>query len=120
MERIARSIACVALVVAVGTGLIGCLPPTPMVTTFTGEAGRLTDPFTLPAGSYRATLTTSGYCIVRVIPVAAPDDITHLFACFAGDATNGESALYVSDGSRIMLEFSNITAPYKLQFERIT
>jgi hypothetical protein len=121
MERIARASACAALVLAVGAGLIGCevLDPTPVVTSFSGDAGALTDPFTLPAGVYRATLTTPGYCIVHVVPVAVPDDMTYLFNCSAGDATAGESTLYVSDGSRVMLEFSNVSAPYSLQFEAI-
>ncbi|MEW5825894.1 MAG: hypothetical protein AB1778_03605 [Candidatus Bipolaricaulota bacterium] len=121
MERIIRIAASAVLLLGVGAGLLGCqvLDPTPIVTSFTGGAGMLTDPFTLPAGAHMATLTTLGYCIVHVVPVAAPDDITYLFACWAGEASVGESALYVSDGTRIMLEFSNVSAPYTLEFEAI-
>jgi len=121
MRSTARIAAVLALGLLVATIAAGCWTPdpTPVVLHFEGEAGMLTDPFTLPAGVYRATLTTPGFCIVHVVPIAAPDDITHLFNCGAGDATNGESALYVSDGARIMLEFSNVTAHYEVQFAAI-
>jgi hypothetical protein len=121
MRSIARVAAVLALGLSVAAIVAGCWTPdpTPVVLHFEGDAGTLTDPFTLPAGVYRATLTTTGYCIVHVVPVAAPADITYLFACSAGEATAGESALYVSDSSRIMLEFSNVSAPYALTFEAI-
>jgi hypothetical protein len=121
MRSTARVAAVLALGLLVATIAAGCWTPdpTPVVLHFEGEAGMLTDPFTLPAGVYRATLTTTGYCIVHVVPVAAPADITYLFACSAGEATAGESVLYVSDSSRIMLEFSNVSAPYALALEAI-
>lgn len=88
-------------------------------TRFTGNASVLTDPFTLPAGTYRVHLKTSGAPFVTAIPVAAPEDDERLFALITNDAVNGMSKLYVSDGARIMLEFSYVDAPYELWFEEI-
>ena len=122
MSKSIRRLAILALAVVIAALVIGCIPPvvTPTVMRFDGNADRLTDPFILPAGTYRANVQTTGYVIVRVIPVAIPDDDDYLFILSAGDATNGASVLYVSSGDRIMLEFSNITAPYELWFEKVT
>jgi hypothetical protein len=88
-----------------------------MGTYFTGSANALTDPFTLPAGTYRVTMRTEGSAWVRAIHVAAPDDYEYLL--LVGEATNGASAMYVADGGRIMLEFAVVDAPYELWFEEI-
>lgn len=93
--------------------------PAPPV-RFSGDADELTDPFALPSGSYRAHLQTTGYAIVDVIHEATPDRSVNLFNVWSGKANDGVSKLYVSDGERIMLEFSNITAPYEFWLEKIT
>ncbi len=89
------------------------------VTHFEGSADELTDPFTLPEGLYRVHLRTPGFAIVQVIPVAAPGDHETLFNIFEGDAVDGISTLYVSEGDWIMLKIWNTTAPYELDFEKI-
>lgn len=86
---------------------------------FTGSADVLTDPFTLPAGTYRVHLRTDGAPFVSAIPVAAPDDDVSIFMLITNDAVNGISKLYVSGGERIMLEFSYVDAPYELWFEEV-
>ena len=104
---------------AVQTIQVAAPGPPPVALSFSGSAGMLTNPFTLPAGTYKATLTTTGFCIVHVIPVANPTHFDYLFNVFEGDATNGESKLYVSTGGSFMLEFSNVSAPFTLRFEEI-
>ena len=88
-------------------------------THFSGNSGMLTDPFALPAGTYRVHLLSAGFVAVKAMPVATPQEYARLFNLGAGEATEGASTLYTSAGERIMLEFSNITAPYELWFEEI-
>lgn len=88
-------------------------------TSFTGSADTLTDPFTLPAGTYRVHCKTSGYLIVHVVDVATASG-EYIFNLASGDATSGASTLYLSDGSRVMLEFSNVNTPYELWFEKMS
>jgi len=86
---------------------------------FSGHADTLTDPFPLPAGVYRVHFTTEGFGAVKVIILSGSDTDKLLFNLAPGDASEGASTVYRSQGSRIMIQFSNITAPYKLVFERI-
>lgn len=88
-------------------------------TRFAGETNALTDPFTLAAGAYRAHLKTDGSPFVTVTPVAAPDDGEFLFTLYGSEAANGMTTLYVSEGVRIMLQFTFVSAPYELWFEKI-
>ena len=86
---------------------------------FSGHADMLTDPFPLSAGIYRVHFTTEGFGAVKVIVLSGSDTDKLLFNLAPGDATDGASTIYRSRGSRIMVQFSNISAPYKLVFERI-
>lgn len=86
---------------------------------FSGQANTLTDPFVLPAGVYRVHFTTEGFGAVKVIVLAGSDSEKLLFNLAPGNASEGASTVYRSHGSRIMIQFSNISAPYKLVFERI-
>ncbi len=56
---------------------------------------------------------------MKVIILAGTDGDKLLFNLAPGDASEGASTFYRAQGSRIMIQFSNITAPYKLVFERI-
>ena len=86
---------------------------------FSGHAHTLTDPFSLPAGVYRVHFTTEGFGAVKMIALDGSDSDKLLFNLASGDASEGASTIYRSRGNRIMVQFSNITAPYKLVFERI-
>ena len=86
---------------------------------FSGQADKLTDPFVLPAGVYRVHFTTEGFGAVKIIVMDKSNSDDVLFNVFQGAASEGESTIYRSRGSRIMVQFSNISAPYKLVFERI-
>jgi len=89
-------------------------------TRFSGTAEMLTDPFTLPAGTYRVTVRAEGFVAVEAMSVADPGDSELLFSLSMDAATDGASTMYRSNGERIMLEFTNITAPYELWFEEIS
>ena len=86
---------------------------------FSGHADTLTDPFSLPAGVYRVHFTTQGFGAAEVIVLDGSDSDKLLFNLAPGDASEGASTLYRSQGSRIMIQFSNISAPFKLVFEQI-
>jgi len=86
---------------------------------FSGQANMLTDPFVLPAGVYRVHFTTEGFGAVEAIVLDGSDSDKLLFNLAPGNASEGASIIYRSHGSRIMIQFSNISAPYKLVFERI-
>ena len=86
---------------------------------FSGHAETLTDPFSLPAGIYRVRFTTDGFGAVKVIVLEGSGGDKLLFNLAPGDASDGASTFYRAQGSRIIIQFSNITAPYKLVFERI-
>lgn len=85
---------------------------------FRGERKMLTDPFLLPAGSYRVRLTTEGFAIVFIYSVQGAL-LSVLFNLSPGEASGGATALYRSTGQRVMVQFDNISAPYQLVFERI-
>lgn len=86
---------------------------------FSGQANILTDPFSLPVGVYRVHFTTEGFGAVKVIALDGYDSDKLLFNLAPGDASEGASTIYRAQESRIMVQFSNISAPYKLVFERI-
>jgi len=86
---------------------------------FEGSSGkRLTDPFTLPEGTYRVNFTTGGFGQVKVMPLKE-DSWEMLFNLSPGEASDGASALYRSDGKKVMLQFSNISESYKLVLEKL-
>jgi len=86
---------------------------------FSGQADMLTDPFVLPAGVYRVHFTTEGFGVVETVVLDGSDSDKLLFNLAPGNASEGASTVYRSLGSRIMIQFSNISAPYKLVFELI-
>jgi len=86
---------------------------------FSGQADMLTDPFILPEGIYRVHFTTEGFGAVKTVVLDSSDSDKLLFNLAPGDASGGASTVYRSHGSRIMIQFSNISAPYKLVFEWI-
>jgi len=86
---------------------------------FSGHADTLTDPFSLPAGVYRVHFTTEGFGAVKMKTLDGSDSDKLLFNLAPGDASEGASTIYRAQESRIMVQFSNISASYKLVFERI-
>jgi hypothetical protein len=87
--------------------------------TFEGKSGKkLTDPFKLPEGTYRVNFTTQGFGQVKVMPLTE-DSWDMLFNLSPGQASDGASAVYRAEGRKVMVQFSNISEPYKLIFEKL-
>lgn len=87
--------------------------------TFEGKSGKkLTDPFKLSEGTYRVHFTTQGFGQVKVMPVTE-DSWEMLFNLSPGEASDGASAVYRAESRKVMVQFSNISKPYKLVFEKL-
>jgi len=87
---------------------------------FRGQSDALTDPFVLPSGIYRVHFKTEGFGAVDLIPLLNPDERTLLFNVFQGQAAGGISVLYVSSETQeVLIQFSNISSPYTLIFEKL-
>lgn len=120
MKKLIRPLVTLALVAATASLVVGCGPSTDLLRTrFSGSANELTDEFMLRAVLQRVHLKTNGSASVKLISVAAPEKYELHFSASEGEATEGITAEYVSDGTRIMLEFSNVSTPYDLWFEAI-
>ncbi len=87
---------------------------------FEGRAGKLlTDPFEMPPGTYRVIFTTDGFGIVELVPMDNIEQDVTLFNLSSGEASDGASTLYKSEGEKVMLQFSNTSEPFRLEFEKI-
>jgi hypothetical protein len=84
----------------------------------TGEREALSDPVTLPSGTYRVHFTTEGFGIVELFDMQGTK-LETLFIMAAGEASGGASTLYRSTGQQVLVQFSNISAPYTLLFESL-
>jgi len=80
----------------------------------------LTDTFTIPKGKYRVHLKTEGFCSVELINADSHDRYNFLFIIMEGDASNEATVFYNTESdANMMLQFSNLTRPYKLFFEKL-
>jgi len=89
--------------------------------SFEGQTNMLTDPFTLPKGVYRVHFTTEGIAgIVEVFTISGRDQHIYLFNLLAIEGLpKSASTLYKSTGERILVQVSNVTAPYEVVFEQL-
>lgn len=78
---------------------------------------KLIGPFDLPEGVYKATATTAGFLIIHIKVLSGDCEETSLFNLSDGEATTGSETTYESSGCKILLEPSNISAPWKLTIE---
>jgi hypothetical protein len=83
-----------------------------------GEHNMLSDPLTLPAGTYRVHFATEGHAFVDVYDMQG-NDLKTLFTVGTGDASGGASTLFTSTGQQVLVEISWTSAPYTLVFERL-
>lgn len=75
-------------------------------------------PLDIPAGIYKTTVTTDGYFILRLTVLEGECDFSGLgFILSEGDAVDGADAIFESEDCRVVLETSNVTADWTLQFE---
>ncbi|MBS3792670.1 hypothetical protein KGY77_08520 [Candidatus Bipolaricaulota bacterium] len=101
-------------VVSTRAGLRGLL--------FTTTAQKsLTDPFILPEGTYRVHFTTENFGAVKVLSMEGKTlELLFNIGSSRGGAQEAASTVYRSDGSRIMIEFSNVSPPPgELVFEKL-
>jgi hypothetical protein len=90
--------------------------------SFEGANSRVIGPFVLPAGYYRAIVTTSQYLIARLVVLNGECETSSfgsLFNLSAGEGTNGAEAVIISEGCRAVIEFSNTRAPWTFRIESI-
>jgi len=81
----------------------------------------LTDPFVLPEGTYRVHFTTENFGAVKVLSMEGKTlELLFNIGSSRGGAQEAASTVYRSDGSRIMIEFSNVSPPPgELVFEKL-
>jgi hypothetical protein len=88
---------------------------------FEGDREIVSDLVLVPEGIYRVTVTTPGYFIMRptVIEGSCDPDGYSLFNLSDGEATSGAQAIFKSQKCAVLWEISNVTAPYKVTFEKM-
>lgn len=82
---------------------------------------KLIGPFDLPAGEWKATLTTPGFAIMQMKVINGSCSLDGGFGDFlynitGGQATDGAEILMKSGGCTIAIQPSNISAPWTLSF----
>lgn len=77
-------------------------------------------PVDIPSGVYKVTATTAGFIAVTVETVSgtcSTNDLgDSLFNLVGGGATDGAETLFGSDDCRVLLQVSNTTEPWMLEF----
>jgi hypothetical protein len=93
--------------------------------TFEDTAAKALGPVELPEGTYRATATTDGFMTVEFTVLDGEcgetlgDLVMPVFTLFQDQATTGAETIVPSDGCSVLIEVSNVTAPWTLTFERL-
>lgn len=90
--------------------------------TFTSEEyGQIAviGPVEIPAGVYRASVTTDGYFIADVTLLDGECDDRNLFNLTEGEASNKAEAVFKSEGCTVLIETDNTREPWTLIFSRI-
>jgi hypothetical protein len=91
--------------------------------TFEGSEGSspLLGPFAIPDGIYRVRLVTDGYFTAEFTPVAGECEVDSLmFVLFEGQATDGVEILMTTSGGCMgLVEVSNVTADWTLEFQQV-
>ena len=84
---------------------------------FEGDAEEVFGPLEIPAGIYRGTVTTEGYFGLQITVLEGECDDSLIHQVSSGRGVEGSEFVYESAGCTAVLEVSNITTPYTLQFE---
>lgn len=96
---------------------------TPIILSYAGTGDEVFGPVEIPAGLYRAVFTSTGFGAVkvRVIEGKCSGGIFGelLFNEVRGHADEGSEAIFESDGCRALIEVSNTTEPYTLDFAEV-
>lgn len=85
---------------------------------FKGTGNKAIGPITLDSGTYQVHLVTSGYFILDLKVISGTcssnGDTTSVFIITGGQATDGADITLDSNGCRVLLLPSNISAPWTL------
>lgn len=93
--------------------------------SFEGDAATVIGPVDIPAGTYRATIKTAGYSIIQISAISGECGAgtsflsPSLFILMEGQAATGAEAIVTSNKCSALIELSNITAPWTLEFEKL-
>jgi hypothetical protein len=89
--------------------------------TFTGKSSKLIGPFELPKGNYKTTLTTRNRFTARLSVLngqcQGSSNSASYYSMSAGEALNGAEAVIRSEGCRLVIETSDVRAPWTLTIE---
>jgi hypothetical protein len=89
---------------------------------FEGTNQQLIGPITIPAGVYRAILTTEGFFAAKLEVLdgeCEADGVFGLYLINAGQANDGAEVLVRSEGCETLIGTNNVTAEWTLEFEKI-
>jgi hypothetical protein len=89
---------------------------------FHGNANSVLGPVTFPDGTYRVTVTTSGFFIadIEAVSGSCDTDWNGLFNLTSGRASTGAQSSFTSHGCVGLIEISNISSDWTLVFENLT
>jgi hypothetical protein len=99
---------------------------TPKPLIFNDSAAKVIGPVEIPAGTYRAKMTTAKYITVSVTATSGECGAgtsflsPGLFILLEGQATQGAEAVFTSKGCNALIEVSNVQAPWSLEFEKVS
>ena len=115
VEILAQSDEQVGLMKAVCSGLL-----------FEGTDGEVIGPIDIPEGLYRATATTEEGIIIQIVTLdgecgqGSGSRLSEaLFIESGGQANEGAETVFTSNNCNVLLEVSNVRAPWTLTFEKI-
>jgi hypothetical protein len=92
--------------------------------SFSGKKDEVIGPVQIPAGTYRARATTTGFIIVDVTATdgecgAGSYMSSGLFSLSKGDANDGAEAIFTSNDCTALIEVSLVQAAWTLTFEKV-
>jgi hypothetical protein len=83
---------------------------------FTGSKGSVIGPLELPKGTYKVTVKTKGFFISKskILNGECGGMFGLSFYIFEGSANDGEEKLFESQGCKMAIETSNVSASYTI------
>lgn len=85
-----------------------------------GTKQQVIGPFDLPAGNFKAVVTTNGFFIADLKVLSGDcdaDSFGALFNIMQGGGKDGAESSITSKGCRLVINTSNVSAPWKLDIE---
>ena len=88
---------------------------------FEGTSGVVIGPIDIPEGVYKVVVVTEGYFIATEIVLEGECEFAGFMGIniSSGGASEGTEVVFQSSGCEALLETSNVTAPWTLEFQKI-